>query len=561
MIRSADDATARAAGTRPLNSSGRTVRLAATWILLGLPAALPPASLAQTDLQAGALHLATDANTSRAMFSYAVVGADAPLVFQIAFGLDRDGDGAPEQVLTTLPGMRAAGLHTVSPDLRIPLNSAAYGHGDALVAVLDFTGVITEPSESNNVATSALVVDLVVNSFTLNPSESSAAVTLNYTVSAPAGVLAEIRYWFDRDADGTPEVMLFGESTQRIGPGTYTVTRELRTQLDAQRPARSGTIVARLDDANHLFEQNEGNNSASAPFSVDVRAHTVAVLPNATDVQVVYTYTIASIAMSTGFQLALGLDTDNDGLIDRPGPMLSPNLLVPGTHTGVFNARGFLDSVRVRNGDRLLFVVDSSERLIETSETNNVAMSAALMVDLVATGFVLDAAGVLHTSWFASAPAATESFQTNVYLDSGNGQGGPPDGRLQMTGSPPDRIVRQFTGGGLAGPRSFSSALAPANRPAVGQPLFLVVDAVGQLAESNEQNNQLVFVRPAPACGDLNCDGVVSAEDIDPFVVALLGRQIYASAYPGCCHELADINGDGLVNNFDIEGFVALLAG
>jgi len=61
--------------------------------------------------------------------------------------------------------------------------------------------------------------------------------------------------------------------------------------------------------------------------------------------------------------------------------------------------------------------------------------------------------------------------------------------------------------------------------------------------------------------GDLNCDDLVNAFDIDPFVLALTDSAAYALAYPDCDYMLADINGDGLVNAFDIDPFVQLLTG
>jgi hypothetical protein len=59
--------------------------------------------------------------------------------------------------------------------------------------------------------------------------------------------------------------------------------------------------------------------------------------------------------------------------------------------------------------------------------------------------------------------------------------------------------------------------------------------------------------------GDLNCDGVLNAFDIDPFVLALTDPAGYAAAWPNCDRMLADINGDGVVNAFDIDAFVALI--
>ncbi len=61
--------------------------------------------------------------------------------------------------------------------------------------------------------------------------------------------------------------------------------------------------------------------------------------------------------------------------------------------------------------------------------------------------------------------------------------------------------------------------------------------------------------------GDVNCDGLVNAHDIDPFVLALVDPEEYKIAYPGCLLTSADCNGDGLVNTFDIDPFVRLLTG
>lgn len=61
--------------------------------------------------------------------------------------------------------------------------------------------------------------------------------------------------------------------------------------------------------------------------------------------------------------------------------------------------------------------------------------------------------------------------------------------------------------------------------------------------------------------GDMNCDGVVSNFDVDPFVMAIIHPTAYPSAYPNCDIYNADINLDRRVNNFDIDPFVALLLG
>jgi hypothetical protein len=60
--------------------------------------------------------------------------------------------------------------------------------------------------------------------------------------------------------------------------------------------------------------------------------------------------------------------------------------------------------------------------------------------------------------------------------------------------------------------------------------------------------------------GDLNCDGLVNAFDIDPFVQALTSPPTYAANYPECNAGFADVDQDGSVTVFDIDAFVAVLA-
>jgi len=76
-----------------------------------------------------------------------------------------------------------------------------------------------------------------------------------------------------------------------------------------------------------------------------------------------------------------------------------------------------------------------------------------------------------------------------------------------------------------------------------------------------DESDETFAVGPALyELGDLNCDGVVNAFDIDPFVLALTDPAGYAAAYPDCDRMLGDCNQDGLLNAFDIDPFVAILA-
>ena len=67
------------------------------------------------------------------------------------------------------------------------------------------------------------------------------------------------------------------------------------------------------------------------------------------------------------------------------------------------------------------------------------------------------------------------------------------------------------------------------------------------------------FTATQPTWGDLNCDCIVNAFDIEPFILALFDPKGYKTAYPNCDVTLADVNADGTINAFDIEPFIELL--
>ena len=71
-----------------------------------------------------------------------------------------------------------------------------------------------------------------------------------------------------------------------------------------------------------------------------------------------------------------------------------------------------------------------------------------------------------------------------------------------------------------------------------------------------------VEVRGVPlpfVAGDLNCDGSVDFDDINPFVLALSGENAYLTVYPHCSWLNADCDADGDVDFDDINPFVTLM--
>ena len=88
--------------------------------------------------------------------------------------------------------------------------------------------------------------------------------------------------------------------------------------------------------------------------------------------------------------------------------------------------------------------------------------------------------------------------------------------------------------------------------------LNFVLRTDGVAGGAVQLDNVRIFALPL---GDMNCDGQVTFDDIEPFVLALSGQAAYEAAFPSCAWLNADCNRDGQVNLEDIDGFVECLGG
>ncbi len=91
-------------------------------------------------------------------------------------------------------------------------------------------------------------------------------------------------------------------------------------------------------------------------------------------------------------------------------------------------------------------------------------------------------------------------------------------------------------------------------------------DVVFHASLTPPDNNQVewgsgVFIAYAQQgmLGDMDCDGDVDFDDIDPFVLALSGEAAYEAEYPDCNWLNADVDLNGMVDFDDINPFVNLI--
>jgi hypothetical protein len=108
-----------------------------------------------------------------------------------------------------------------------------------------------------------------------------------------------------------------------------------------------------------------------------------------------------------------------------------------------------------------------------------------------------------------------------------------------------------FDDGRVTGTQTATLSINPMTKPDAGSYNVVVTDDCGQLGSS---------AATLWIAGDMNCDGVLSYADINPFVLALSGQAGYQAQYPTCRFLNADVSGDGLVSYADINPFVAELS-
>ncbi|MBK9127174.1 MAG: LamG domain-containing protein [Phycisphaerales bacterium] len=104
-------------------------------------------------------------------------------------------------------------------------------------------------------------------------------------------------------------------------------------------------------------------------------------------------------------------------------------------------------------------------------------------------------------------------------------------------------------------------AVGPVHRPGLTEPFDVIKFDQPEYGDFGYALVSMISLCETPTAnpGDLNCDGVVDFDDIDPFVAALSGPATYYPLYPSCNWLAGDCNVSGNVNFNDIDPFIALI--
>ncbi len=243
---------------------------------------------------------------------------------------------------------------------------------------------------------------------------------------------------------------------------------------------------------------------------------------------------------------------------------------------GDWNGDGANDLVVSNHDDRTLSLLSNSGGVFSPSGTlsvgGNVRPEGVTAADLNGDG----------RPDIASAVSGNGLNQAAVFLNTGAGFSGPAtyatvgvnpdsiyaidldcDGDRDLVTSNQDSNNVSLLPNGGTGVFGAAMLLAVGTRPGTIAHGDFDGDAGRDLAVVNRDSNNVSILmnRTCSSVGDMNCDGSLNGQDIEPFVQALRDPAEYQQNFPDCDILHADTNGDGSVNGQDIQGFRDLLAG
>jgi hypothetical protein len=175
---------------------------------------------------------------------------------------------------------------------------------------------------------------------------------------------------------------------------------------------------------------------------------------------------------------------------------------------------------------------------------------------LISPTFNLDSqdARIRYARWYSNSTGASPFTDTFVvYVSNNNGSTWTTVEVVGPTGPEVSGgwFVRDFVVSDYVTPTSQVRIRFEASDPLPASLVEAAVDAVFV---------EVIDCTFVPQQGDMTCNNILDAEDLEAFVIALIDPDAYAGKYPECDILRGDMNNDGLVNGDDIQGFVAVMS-
>ncbi|SHI69889.1 Por secretion system C-terminal sorting domain-containing protein [Hymenobacter daecheongensis DSM 21074] len=374
----------------------------------------------------------------------------------------------------------------------------------------DYQDLVTESNETNNVASVALTVaapnvDLIVSqaglsTYTVSAGTSVMANAYLYNQGNTTAPTSTTGYYFSSDATLSANDVLLNSTTSgtlAAGQGTYP-----SAPVTIPATATPGTyyILFVADHLNTVTESNETNNVRS--LSLSVVAPSIDLV-----IQSPYLGTSTSVAGATlnaSFYIYnqgnttspssnSGCYLSTDNTFSANDVLLASNTggaLAPGNYGSRYSSLTIPASTAAGNY-YVLFVADDQSQVAETNEQNNVS---SLMLTLVAPGIDLLIAqqGISRTSAAAGSGLSAGAYIYNQGTTSASsstvGYYLSTDNALSAN----DVLLGASTGSILyAGGSDYRNATLtiPTATTAGNYYVLFVADHLGQVTETNEQNN------------------------------------------------------------------------
>jgi len=297
------------------------------------------------DIVANAVAVTADlaTGTTTALVSYTVNSPGTVELFTLRMGIDRDNNGMTdlggELGLSFAPAggldednnpYTAPGAHRVAvPNFRADLNaqSPRIKNADRILVNFDDTNAVVEPAgDSNNTAAQAQIVDLRIDSVTLNTAGGGYTGRIDYTVLAP-GDVEDFTLRFGLNTSALADA-LAGDVAGIVIPGAQkTADVDLNPGLLAKLVAMNSSplIVGNVDIANAVAESNLANNetTSTAVYDVDVKLDALADFSTSAGIPfaATFSYLVNGHQPSEDFQVTLFVSTDGNATIS-PGDKL-----------------------------------------------------------------------------------------------------------------------------------------------------------------------------------------------------------------------------------------------